>query len=39
MRALFPSVRFEAIHGAGHWVHAENPYATLTALDSFLAAV
>lgn len=39
MRRLFPSVQFEAIHGAGHWVHVENPYATMHALESFLAAV
>jgi len=37
MRALFPTVQFEAIPGAGHWVHAENPRATLAALERFLA--
>ncbi|MQX38357.1 alpha/beta fold hydrolase [Roseospira navarrensis] len=36
---LFPNARFEAIPGAGHWVHVENPYATLAALDGFLATV
>jgi len=39
IRALFPTVRFEVITGAGHWVHAEHPKATLAALEVFLADV
>ncbi|MBB4312443.1 alpha/beta fold hydrolase [Roseospira marina] len=39
MRALFPAVRFEGIPDAGHWVHAENPPATLAALERFLQTV
>ena len=32
----FPSCRFEAIDGAGHWLHAEAPTATLAAIRGFL---
>jgi pimeloyl-ACP methyl ester carboxylesterase len=35
-RALFPAARFEAVAGAGHWVHAEQPAAFLQALARFL---
>lgn len=33
---LFPQVEFHKIKGAGHWLHAENPYGFETAVRSFL---
>lgn len=36
IEALFPAVQFEAIPGAGHWVHAEAPQAFLDAVRRFL---
>lgn len=35
-RALFPAARFERLEGAGHWLHADAPEATIAALDAFL---
>lgn len=35
---LFPNARFQAIPGAGHWVHAEQPGPFLDAVSSFLDA-
>ncbi len=32
MKALFPQVRRETVAGAGHWVHADNPQAVISAL-------
>ncbi|MCL2429441.1 MAG: alpha/beta fold hydrolase [Alphaproteobacteria bacterium] len=37
IHALFPAARFATIKGAGHWVHAENPTAFVSVLESFLA--
>jgi pimeloyl-ACP methyl ester carboxylesterase len=39
IRALFPAARVETIAGAGHWVHAEQPDATVEALGAFLDEV
>lgn len=39
IRRLFPAARVETIAGAGHWVHAEKPDATVTALGGFLDAL
>lgn len=36
VRALFPQARFEAIAGAGHWLHAEKPRLVETAVAAFL---
>ncbi|MEM9044757.1 MAG: alpha/beta fold hydrolase [Pseudomonadota bacterium] len=36
IRALFPDVAFEALAGAGHWLHAEQPDAFLKSVRSFL---
>lgn len=36
IEAVFPSVHFEAIEGAGHWVHAEKPSEFLDAVLKFL---
>lgn len=33
---LFPRARFEAIDGAGHWLHAEKPIEVLAALNRWL---
>lgn len=33
---LFPRAEFEAIAGAGHWLHAEKPREFQTAVDAFL---
>ena len=37
MRRNFPDYAHEVIEGAGHWVHAEAPKATLDAIRTFLA--
>jgi pimeloyl-ACP methyl ester carboxylesterase len=38
IRALFPAAEIDAIAGAGHWVHAEQPQAFLARVQTFLAA-
>ena len=34
--ALFPQVAIDFIEGAGHWVHAEKPEASVAALQRAL---
>ncbi len=36
IRALFPAAEIDAIAGAGHWVHAEQPEAFLARVEAFL---
>ena len=36
IRALFPNARFEALAGAGHWLHAEKPREFIAAVSAFL---
>lgn len=36
IRALFPAARIEVIHGAGHWLHADQPAAFNAAVTAFL---
>lgn len=36
IRALFPQARFQALEGAGHWLHAEQPQAFVAAAWAFL---
>jgi esterase len=36
IRELFPNAQFEAISGAGHWVHAEAPVPFLHRIEHFL---
>lgn len=36
IEALFPNARFEAIEGAGHWLHAEAPGPFAEAVERFL---
>lgn len=36
IRAQFPAARFEALEGAGHWLHAEQPERFLAAVEGFL---
>lgn len=36
IRALFPAAEIDAIAGAGHWVHAEQPRAFLARVQAFL---
>ena len=36
IRRHFPNVDFRAIHGAGHWVHAEKPNQFIDALTEFI---
>ncbi|WP_429950739.1 alpha/beta fold hydrolase [Leucobacter allii] len=36
MRGLFPRTVRITVHGAGHWVHAEEPEAVIAALRRFL---
>ena len=38
MKALFPRVLQVSVHGAGHWVHSEQPQAFTSALRTFLTA-
>ncbi|MDO5634753.1 MAG: alpha/beta fold hydrolase [Micrococcus sp.] len=38
MKALFPKVMRVTLRGAGHWVHADQPEAFVTALRTFLNA-
>ena len=33
---LFPNARFEAIEGAGHWLHAEKPREFEAVVRGFL---
>ncbi|RMG29163.1 MAG: alpha/beta fold hydrolase [Bacteroidetes bacterium] len=37
IRKQFPRARFQAIKGAGHWLHADAPEAFLQAVKEFLA--
>lgn len=37
IEALFPNGEFEALAGAGHWLHADAPRAFLEAVNRFLA--
>jgi esterase len=36
IRSLFPAAGFEALAGAGHWLHADQPRAFIAALERFL---
>lgn len=36
IQRLFPRARYQAVFGAGHWLHAERPDIVLSALDQFL---
>ena len=36
IRALFPAARIEALEGAGHWLHAEQPEPFLAGVEAFL---
>ncbi|HSR63194.1 MAG TPA: alpha/beta fold hydrolase [Gammaproteobacteria bacterium] len=36
IRKYFPAASIEHIDGAGHWLHAEAPRATLAAINAFL---
>ncbi|CAB3407193.1 unnamed protein product [Caenorhabditis bovis] len=38
IRCLFPRVEFDAIPGAGHWVHAEKPQLFIDSVARFLNA-
>lgn len=33
---LFPKARFEALEGAGHWLHAEKPQQFIAAVEGYL---
>jgi esterase len=37
IRTQFPNARFQALEGAGHWIHADKPVETAEAIASFLA--
>ncbi len=37
IRRHFPAARIEALAGAGHWLHAEQPDAFFSAVEQFLA--
>ncbi len=37
IRKLFPRARFASLHGAGHWLHADQPRAFESALRGFLS--
>lgn len=37
-RALFPTIRFTTLHGAGHWLHADAPDAFVAAVQGFMPA-
>lgn len=39
IRRYFPAARVEALAGAGHWLHVEQPEAFAAALDRFLATL
>ncbi|WP_304635200.1 MULTISPECIES: alpha/beta fold hydrolase [Pseudoalteromonas] len=36
--ALFPNSKAKIIHGAGHWLHAQKPFAVNKAISDFLAS-
>ena len=36
IRALFPRVRMASLHGAGHWLHADNPDGFVAVAEAFL---
>ena len=36
IRSYFPHARLEEIRGAGHWVHADQPAAVVTAVRAFM---
>ena len=38
IRALFPAAERQALEGAGHWLHAEQPAAFVAAVEAFLGA-
>lgn len=37
IQSLFPNARFEALAGAGHWLHAEKPREFIAAVSAFIA--
>lgn len=37
-RSVFPSLQVKTLPGSGHWVHADEPAAFLTAVENFLEA-
>jgi esterase len=37
IRGLFPQAEIDAVEGAGHWVHAEQPRAFLERVQTFLS--
>ncbi len=37
VRGLFPTARFTALKGAGHWLHADAPDAFVAVVEAFLA--
>jgi len=39
IRQIFPSVKFDYIPGAGHWLHAEKPHEFLKLVTLFLATL
>ena len=39
IRALFPAAEIEALEGAGHWLHAEQPEAFLAKVEGWLKSV
>lgn len=39
IRSLFPTARIDALPGAGHWVHAEQPELFTAKLERFLAGL
>lgn len=38
LRALFPAIRFNTLHDAGHWLHADAPEAFVGAVQKFMLA-
>ena len=38
IRALFPAARFAKLNGAGHWLHADQPRAFESVVETFLSA-
>jgi pimeloyl-ACP methyl ester carboxylesterase len=37
IRALFPAARFVTLKDAGHWLHADQPEAFVSAVDTFVS--